>query len=109
MRSGAGDTLPLSDDLKRWKVLYLKALESGGSLITKTNVFGSKVYFSGGAVATYALFDLEGPLRCSGNVFDYGGFVKAEDFVEKFRKGTLDPLDPSKQLIHPGSADKGCQ
>lgn len=56
-----------------WRVLAVKALESGGALITTANIFGSKVHFSGGAIATYALFGLEGSLECSGNVFDYGG------------------------------------
>jgi hypothetical protein len=77
-------------------VLWLKALESGGSLTTHSNIFGSKVFFSGGAVATYALFSLNGHLSCSGNVYDYGGYLRAKDFSAGFRRPDI---DPTKQLI----------
>jgi hypothetical protein len=77
-------------------VLILKALESGGSQITHSNIFGSKVFFSGGAVASYSLFTLNGHLSCSGNVYDYGGYLRAEDFARAFRSPDI---DPSKQLI----------
>jgi len=72
-------------------VLWLKALESGGSLMTHSNIFGSKVFFSGGAVATYALFSLNGRLSCSGNVYDYGGYIRAKDFSSTFRNPDIDP------------------
>jgi len=77
-------------------VLWLKALESGGSLTTHSNIFGSKVFFSGGAVATYALLSLNGHLSCSGNVYDYGGYLRAKDFSAGFRRPDI---DPRKQLI----------
>ena len=77
-------------------VLWLKALESGGSLTTHSNIFGSKVFFSGGTVATYALFSLNGHLSCSGNVYDYGGYLRAKDFSAGFRRPDI---DPAKQLI----------
>jgi hypothetical protein len=79
-----------------WGILAVKALESGGALITTTNIFGSKVHFGGGAVATYALFSFEGSLACSGNVFDYGGYVRASQFADKFRRANI---QPNKQLI----------
>lgn len=63
-----------------WRILWLKAMESGGADITQTNIFGSKPYFGGGAVSGYALFKLDGSLECSGNVAAYGGYVKAKDF-----------------------------
>jgi hypothetical protein len=72
-------------------VLWLKALESGGLVTTHSNILGSKVFFSGGAVATYALFSLNGRLSCSGNLFDYGGFIRDKDFPSKFRNQDLDP------------------
>ncbi len=53
-----------SGPVEEWHVLWLKALESGGSVITKSNLLGSKVFFSGGAVATYALFSLDGKVTC---------------------------------------------
>jgi hypothetical protein len=62
-----------------WRVLALKALESGGALITETNALGQKVHFSGGAAATYSLFDLNrGELGCSGNAVAYSGYVLAK-------------------------------
>jgi hypothetical protein len=85
-----------------WKhVLLVKALESGGSEITQGGlILGSKVHFSGGAVATYALFTLDkianGKLTCSGNVFDYGGYVRPKD-LEKHH--IVPDLDPTRQLV----------
>jgi hypothetical protein len=76
-------------------VLWLEALESGGSVLRRGNIFGTKIRYSGGAVATYALFSLDGNLDCSGNVYDFQGSVKPEDFQESFRK----PLPaPTQQL-----------
>lgn len=77
-------------------MLSVKALESGGALITTTNIFGSKVHFSGGAVATYAVFSFGGDLECSGNVFDYGGYLKPGQFTKRFRRPEI---EPNKQLI----------
>jgi hypothetical protein len=79
-----------------WHLLWLKALESGGSMLTKSNLLGSKVYFSGGAVSTYALFELNGQLSCSGNLYDYSGNIREKNFQKKFRKPNIDPED---QLI----------
>lgn len=61
-------------------ILLLKALESGGSVSKYTNVLGTKVRFSGGFVGTYALFTTAGDLECSGNVYDFGGSIKAKNF-----------------------------
>jgi hypothetical protein len=71
------------DQIDAWRVLWLKSMESGGAIITKTSIFGSHPYFGGGAVSGYALFTLEGSLLCSGNTAAYGGFVKAADFPNK--------------------------
>jgi hypothetical protein len=85
-----------------WKhVLMVKALESGGSELTQGNaILGSRVHFSGGAVATYSLFSLDkasnGRLACSGNVYDYGGYVRPKDLARKFVKTDIDPRN---QLI----------
>jgi len=77
-------------------ILLLKALESGGSVTRYTNVLGTKVRFSGGFVGTYALFTTAGDLECSGNVYDFGGSIKAKNFERD--AGNFKP-DPSKQLI----------
>jgi hypothetical protein len=76
-----------------WHLLWLKALESGGTMLTKSNLLGSKVYYSGGAVSTYALFELSGELSCSGNLFDYSGNIREKNFQKKFRKPNIDPED----------------
>jgi hypothetical protein len=80
-----------------WHLLSLKAVESGGGLTTESNIFGSEVYFSGGAVATYGLFRFDGSLSCSGNVMAYRGLVRAKDFPDKFQ---ITDVDPRKQLIY---------
>jgi hypothetical protein len=80
-----------------WYVLNLKALESGGGVMSKSNLFsGTKVYFSGGAVATYALFQIDGNFVCSANLYDYDGYVREKDFQMKLRSNDI---DPSTQLV----------
>ncbi|MGA8530412.1 MAG: hypothetical protein WB622_11910, partial [Acidobacteriaceae bacterium] len=67
--------LSISDDPaaaanKTWQhLLWVKALESGGSVTRTSNLFGTKVQFGGGAVDTFAVFRLDGDLVCSGNVY----------------------------------------
>jgi hypothetical protein len=77
-------------------ILLLKALESGGSVEKRSNILGTKLRYSGGAVGTYALFKMDGGLECSGNVFDYGGSIKAKNFQ---RDITTYTPDPRKQVI----------
>ena len=66
-------------------LLMVKALESGGSVNHSTNIFGTKMSFSGGSVGTYALFNLNGELECSGNVYDYAGPIASKDFEQHLR------------------------
>lgn len=83
--------------LGKWRVLTLKALESGGTILTGGNLFtGNRVHYSGGSVATYALFQLKGDLSCSGNVYDYGGYISPKKFRRELRKPNI---DPDEQLI----------
>jgi hypothetical protein len=72
-------------------VLWLKALESGGSVAKQGNLFGTKVRYSGGAVTTYALYSFDGNLDCSGNVYDFEGSVLTKDFSKVFREQIKDP------------------
>jgi hypothetical protein len=65
-----------------WRILWLKAMESGGADIAEANIFGSHPHFGGGAVSGYALFSFDGTLNCSGNVAAYGGYFKAKDFTK---------------------------
>lgn len=54
-------------------------LESGGGLLTKSNLFlGSRNFFSGGTVATFSLFDADGKIECGGFAYAYQGFVKSD-------------------------------
>jgi hypothetical protein len=77
-------------------ILLLKALESGGSITKTTNILGSRVRYSGGAVGTFALLTRDGVLECSGNVFDFGGSVSAKHFERDLRHYTP---DISSQLV----------
>jgi hypothetical protein len=77
-------------------ILLLKALESGGSVSRYSNALGTKVRFSGGFVGTYALFTTAGDLECSGNVYDFGGSIKAKNFQRDLGKYKL---EPAKQEI----------
>ena len=72
-------------------LLLVKALESGGSVSRNTNIFGTKMSFSGGSVGTYALFALNGDLECSGNVYDYAGYLQAKNFQKQLRAFKPDP------------------
>jgi hypothetical protein len=81
------------DAFANWRILWLKTMESGGSLVTTSNIIGSKVHFSGGAIAGYGLFHLSGELACSGVAFAYGGYVKAAKFAEEMKRRNIDPRD----------------
>jgi len=83
-------------DISAWKVLTIKEMEIGSTVISRSNIFGTKVSYGGGAVASYALFDTSGREICSANVFDYGGRLKGKDFNHRFR---TNDIDPSSQLI----------
>jgi hypothetical protein len=90
--NGAGGANPT------WQhVLWLQALESGGSVNKTSNLFGSKVTFGGGAVDTYSVFRLDGQLVCSGNVYNFQPPVKLADLQKTFKKGLGD--DPTKSSL----------
>lgn len=67
-------------------ILWLKALESGGAVSRETNIFGTKVRFSGGAVDTYAVFTMDGNLVCSGNVYNFESPVRVKDLQKSFHE-----------------------
>ena len=78
---------PGSDDPSpAWHVLWVQALESGGTVSQRRNIFGSSVRYSGGAVVSYALFSLDGNLRCSGNVYSMAGPLQAKDVRKIFNE-----------------------
>jgi len=79
--------------------LEVHALESGGSLLTKTtSIFGNSftsLHFSGGAMATFTLFASDGTRECSGYAASYVGFVKPGDVVSVLR----DDSDEEKKTL----------
>ncbi|HUN73696.1 MAG TPA: hypothetical protein VMU40_04185 [Steroidobacteraceae bacterium] len=84
-------------------ILFVKALESGGTLASAAGVFKSKSSFSGGSVGTYALFALNGEVECSGNVYQYGAAPGAASFEQELHD--YNP-SPSSQFIFQRG---GCQ
>lgn len=68
--------------LKDVYLLSVHALESGGSQLTHQQLFlGSRYYYSGGAVAAFALFNEDGSVMCTGVTYGYRGFIRADDFA----------------------------
>lgn len=87
-------TLPNRNDWPH--ILLLKALESGGAVTKSSSILKTTMSYSGGSVATYSLFRLDGEVECSGNVFDFSGTIPSKNFVEKFHESTI---NPARQLI----------
>jgi hypothetical protein len=77
-------------------ILLVKALESGGAIDRRSNIFGSRVKYSGGAVGAYSLFTMSGDLECSGNAFDYVGALPSKQFSSELNKYKV---DPSRQVM----------
>ncbi len=82
-------------------LLLLKALESGGDVSRFSNIFGTRISYSGGSVGTYALFALDGQVECEGNVYDYAGPVPFKDFEKRLR--AYQPNPSSQVIFHRGS------
>jgi hypothetical protein len=90
-RLGADPATGRIPDNSPHHLLLVKALESGGSVSRNSSIFGTKLSYSGGSVGTYALFGLDGDLECSGNVYDYAGYVSAKNFKKQLRAYKPDP------------------
>lgn len=91
--TSAGDNVP-------WDVLWLKALESGGDVVSSENLIkGSKITYTGGAVGTYALFHLNGELECSGVFFNLAPPLAYVD-IQNLLNGTA--------TVPPGRLVGGC-
>ena len=81
-----------------WYLLWLKALESGGTLAKTGNaILGNKTNFSGGAVGTYALFRLSGNVVCSGVFYNYAGPMQMSQ-IAKLLKGTAE-APPAGRMV----------
>jgi hypothetical protein len=84
-----------ADPNSPWQhLLWLKALESGGSVTKQSSILGTKVLFGGGAVDTYAVFGLDGALVCSGNVYSFQRPVNVKEFDKAVR--APNPDTPAK-------------
>ncbi|HVT96848.1 MAG TPA: hypothetical protein VHE33_05025, partial [Acidobacteriaceae bacterium] len=77
-------------------LLWVKALESGGSVTKQSNLFGTKVLFGGGAVDTYSVFNLEGDVVCAGNVYSFQQPVNVKDVQKAVNVPSPDP--PAKWM-----------
>ena len=70
-------------------LVAVHALDSGGTSLTASGLFGSRVAFSGGVGAAYAIFrdsasatdSASGEVQCSGDTYAYRGFVQAKDIA----------------------------
>jgi hypothetical protein len=79
-------TPPSPDQLTKIHILIVHALESGGASMTKSNLFlGSRIYFSGGSVATFSLFGVDGAVECAGYSYDYSGYIREKSFEKELR------------------------
>jgi hypothetical protein len=78
-------------------VIWLKALESGGSVNHHSSLFGSKVTFGGGAVDTFAVFRMNGQLVCSGNVYNFQPPVGTKALEKAFHAPPVD--NPAKPFM----------
>jgi hypothetical protein len=87
----------LATDFDKAYVLQLKAVAAGGATLTKTNLFTTKFYFSGGAIVSYLLFDgSNGVVKSSRTIPYYAGFVPADD-LEARKQPQTDSPKPSGQ------------
>lgn len=84
-----GAEMPDEATLGRLHILIVQTLESGGAQLTKSRLFtGSRIYFNGGAVATFALYHVDGSLECGGFAYAYGGYTKDDDFPKTMNEGS---------------------
>lgn len=61
------------------RILALKFVAAGGSNKTTTNIWGSKLYFSGGTAVAYMMFSADGSVSTSGVVSEFGCYVRDRD------------------------------
>ena len=95
---GSGSAGGQSGENGTWYLLWLKALESGGTVAKSGNaILGSKTNFSGGAVGAYSLFRLSGNVVCSGVFYNYAGPMQMSQ-IAKLLRGTAD-APPAGRLV----------
>lgn len=86
---------------KNTYLLSVHALESGGTELSKSQVFlGTRQYYSGGAVATFSLVKSNGTILCSGLAYGYRGYIAAGDFSY-----AVEPVATESAVTTPGTAN----
>lgn len=97
LKLGVNPTTGALSPSSLWQhILLIKALESGGTIVTDSNILHTRIRYSGGSVGTFTLLTLDGEVECSANVYDYGGSIPAKKFQDALRHYKL---EPSKQYI----------
>ncbi len=77
-------------DVKEIKFLSVSSLDAGGGQIKKTSKFyGDHIFFSGGAVLTFSLFNMTGEVTCSGVAYNYEGNIREKNFEKSLRAPQL--------------------
>jgi uncharacterized repeat protein (TIGR01451 family) len=100
------------DDLRKFRekletvnFLTVHALESGGSQLNKSNFFyGTHIFFSGGAVMTFALYNVSGDVTCSGFAYNYRGNVREKNYERVLHSPQLEPAELNTDF---GCDDRG--
>jgi hypothetical protein len=66
--------------------LAVHAQEAGGTQLNKSNTFyGTHIFFSGGAVMTFALYQVTGEVSCSGVAYNYEGNAREKHYDRALR------------------------
>jgi hypothetical protein len=89
-------------------LVSLHALESGGTQLTRSSWYGSRIYYSGGAVATFNVYNGEGHFLCSGVSYAYRGFVQATDIGAAALFGQPKPNAVSQTLPPVSNIESDC-
>jgi hypothetical protein len=85
------NSTPDDTELGKLHFLVLHALESGGTQLSKSNLFlGTRVYFSGGSIATFSMFTVGGAVECAGYAYDYSGDIREKNVEKELRVSKSD-------------------
>jgi hypothetical protein len=86
---GAPLTADFDEVTDKVDFLAVHALESGGSQLNKSNIFyGVHIFFSGGAVMTFSLYEAKGGVACSGFAYAYRGNVREKNYERVLHSGS---------------------
>jgi hypothetical protein len=84
-----GTNAPDDNVLQEIQILSIHTLESGGEMLTTSNLFlGSRIKFGGGVVATFALYGVTGEVESGGVAYGYEGPIGEKEVVCELRSGS---------------------